>query len=86
MAANAGSGVLQVGVAPDGTDVAAAVEQLRSDLAAHDGAVVVVDAPADVKGSLDVWGPVRGIDVMRRVKEQFDPDGRMGPGRFVGGI
>jgi glycolate oxidase FAD binding subunit len=86
VAAHAGSGVLHVGVAHDATDIAAAVEQLRRDVAAHDGSVVVVEAPRDVKESLDVWGPVRGLEVMRRVKEQFDPDGRMSPGRFVGGI
>jgi glycolate oxidase FAD binding subunit len=67
LAAHAGSGVLHVGVAHDPTDIVRAVEQLRSDVAAHDGAVVVVEAPPEVKESLDVWGPVRGIEVMRRV-------------------
>jgi glycolate oxidase FAD binding subunit len=45
--------------------------------------VVVVSAPEDAKRDLDVWGPVRGLPVMQRIKEQFDPDGRMCPGRFV---
>jgi glycolate oxidase FAD binding subunit len=48
--------------------------------------VVVLDAPADVKEQVDVWGPVRGLDLMRRVKDQFDPDRVLSPGRFVGGI
>lgn len=59
---------------------------LRERVADHDGGVVVVQAPAEVKRGIDVWGPVRGLDVMRQVKAQFDPDGRMSPGRFVGGI
>jgi len=47
---------------------------------------VLVDAPADVKRAVDIWGPVGGLDLMRRVKSEFDPDSRLSPGRFVGGI
>jgi len=39
-----------------------------------------------VRDTLDMWGPVQGLALMRRVKEQFDPEGRFAPGRFVGGI
>jgi glycolate oxidase FAD binding subunit len=46
----------------------------------------VVDAPPEVLESVDAWGPVSGLDLMRRVKEQFDPERRLAPGRFVGGI
>jgi glycolate oxidase FAD binding subunit len=46
----------------------------------------VVDAPAAVKKSVDVWGPVPALDLMQRVKDRFDPDRRLSPGRFVGGI
>jgi len=86
IAAHAGSGVVHAGWAPSRADVAAALEGLRAEVAAHDGTLVVVDAPAEVKTQVDVWGPVRGLEVMRRIKSQFDPDGRMSPGRFVGGI
>jgi glycolate oxidase FAD binding subunit len=48
--------------------------------------VVVLDAPADVKAAVDVWGPVAGLDLMRAVKNRFDPQRRLAPGRFVGGI
>jgi glycolate oxidase FAD binding subunit len=33
-----------------------------------------------------MWGPVGGLALMRRVKDQFDPGHRFAPGRFVGGI
>ena len=35
---------------------------------------------------LDLWGPVGGLALMRRVKENFDPHRLLAPGRFVGGI
>jgi glycolate oxidase FAD binding subunit len=73
-------------VALDGGDPAAVVTRLREAAPAFGGAVVVLDAPAGVKAGLDVWGPVRGLDLMRRVKDRFDPTRALSPGRFVGGI
>jgi glycolate oxidase FAD binding subunit len=64
----------------------AALGELRGKLAGLDASVVVVQAPPAIKRTLDVWGPVRGLDLMRRVKSEFDPDHRLAPGRFVGGI
>jgi glycolate oxidase FAD binding subunit len=66
--------------------VAAVVDALRDAAPAWSGDVVVLDAPAEVEASVDVWGPVRGLGLMRRVKDQFDPEHRLAPGRFVGGI
>lgn len=45
---------------------------------------VVLRAP--VHEGVDLWGPVPGLELMRRVKAQFDPRRRLAPGRFVGGI
>lgn len=89
---SAGTGVLYAVAHP--TDASADVSVLAADLltrlrttcAAAGGDVVLVDAPAAVKRAVDVWGPVRGIELMRRVKDEFDPDHRLSPGRFVGGI
>jgi glycolate oxidase FAD binding subunit len=48
---------------------------------------VVLRAPDAVRERLDHWGPVGdSLDLMRRVKERFDPERRMSPGRFVGGL
>jgi len=72
-----------------GTDpaaVAAFVKALRDAAPAWQGSVVVLAAPAPVRSEVDSWGPVSGLDLMRRVKEQFDPDALLAPGRFVGGI
>jgi glycolate oxidase FAD binding subunit len=81
--AHVGSGVIWV--AADDGDLSA-LEPLRKRVSEYDGSVVVVEAPDDAKRGVDVWGPVRGMEIMRRIKERFDPDNRMSPGRFVGGI
>jgi len=47
----------------------------------------VVKAPPELKRAVDAWGPPGdALGLMRRVKERFDPDRRLSPGRFVGGI
>jgi glycolate oxidase FAD binding subunit len=66
-------------------EVAAAVGELRSTLAPRP--CVVLDAPDDVRAAVDVWGPQTGpVELMRRVKERFDPSGACNPGVFVGGL
>jgi glycolate oxidase FAD binding subunit len=68
-------------------DVPTALTRLRAGLARHDGTAVVLSAPPGHHPDLDHWGPVGdALDLMRRVKDQFDPDRRMSPGRFVGGL
>jgi glycolate oxidase FAD binding subunit len=80
-----GTGVVYASVA-DPDRVPAAVERLRAVCARHRGSTVVVDGPPTAKRSVDVWGPVPALDLMRRVKDRFDPEHRLSPGRFVGGI
>jgi glycolate oxidase FAD binding subunit len=81
--AHAASGVLYAAVETTTPLAQHALEGLREVVATADGQVAVVTAPRELKQSLDVWGPVRGLAVMRRIKQQFDPDQRMNPGRFV---
>ena len=49
---------------------------------------VLLDAPAELRGHVEPWGPVDPAvaELSRRVKERFDPAGRCNPGVFVGGI
>ncbi len=85
---SAGAGVvyaaLPAGVTAD--EARAAVDRLRGTCTRVGGSAVVLDAPAAVKAAVDVWGPIPALDLMQRVKDQFDPDHRLAPGRFVGGI
>jgi glycolate oxidase FAD binding subunit len=85
---SAGTGVLFMGL-PDRVPavvLAALVADLRAVCDGVGGHAVVLRAAAALKSQLDPWGPVPGIDLMRRIKESFDPDRRLAPGRFIGGI
>jgi glycolate oxidase FAD binding subunit len=65
---------------------------LREELAGTGGAgprgtIVALGCPLAVKRGLDVWGPASDAQpVMVRIKQRFDPDGTLSPGRFLGRI
>jgi glycolate oxidase FAD binding subunit len=83
-----GAGVLHAGI-PGGTDpdrVCRIVEAVRTVAISHGGHCQVLAAPPAVRDGLDLWGPVDALGLMRAVKNEFDPAGRLAPGRFVGGI
>ncbi len=93
---SAGAGVLDVVVDGEATAdaVGGFVAALRASLKTLSAATVlpatasavVLDAPAAVREAVDMWGPVQSLALMRSVKEQFDPEHRMAPGRLPGGI
>lgn len=61
--------------------------QLRDDCQTQGGFLTVLDAPPEIKQTFDLWGyPGRGLALMKQIKHQFDPQQRLNPGRFVGGI
>jgi glycolate oxidase FAD binding subunit len=70
--------------------VAEFVGTLRGAVAGERGAVAVLTAPDAVRDELagrgGMSGAVPGLALMRAVKDQFDPDHRMAPGRFPEGI
>jgi glycolate oxidase FAD binding subunit len=82
---SAGTGVLVTGLA-DSDRLGTELAQLRRIAARHGGGAVLRCAPPHRKVMLDVWGPVPALGLMRRLKNQFDPEHRLAPGRFVGGI
>ena len=51
------------------------------------GSAVLEQASPEVKRGIDVWdGAGEALSVMRRLKDQYDPQRVLNPGRFVGGI
>ena len=60
---------------------------LRSLCQANSGFLSVLSAPVEFKKRFDVWGyNGNALAVMRGIKEQFDGNFILSPGRFVGGI
>jgi len=87
----AGHGVLHValvGIASVRQLGDAFLGPLREELAGEGGSAVVERAPAALKAQIDVWGPVapEAFAIMERLKREFDPEGVLNPGRFVGGL
>ncbi|MCU0541717.1 MAG: FAD-binding oxidoreductase [Oscillatoriaceae cyanobacterium Prado104] len=61
--------------------------QARQSCEAKGGFLTVLTSPIDLKQKLDIWGyNGSAIDLMRKIKHQFDPDNILSPNRFVGGI
>jgi glycolate oxidase FAD binding subunit len=59
--------------------------QLRRELEAASGSLMVLKQPAERK--LDCWGTLPdSLPLMREIKRRFDPEGVLNPGRFLGGI
>ncbi len=51
------------------------------------GALIIENAPAEVKQEFDAWGDLGNTaTLMERIKQQLDPDHILSPGRFSGNI
>jgi glycolate oxidase FAD binding subunit len=66
--------------------VAAVLDAVRGVLLARGGSCVVLTAPAAVREAIDMWGELPGVALLRQLKQRFDPDRRLAPGRFLGGL
>ncbi|WP_017719210.1 FAD-binding oxidoreductase [Kamptonema formosum] len=81
--AGSGLGVLRFA----GENLTERVLKMRSACQEKGGFLTVLQAPVSVKQQLDVWGYTgNALDLMRRIKRQFDPENILSSGRFVGGI
>lgn len=69
------------------SDVPAAVQAARSSLHSRGGSLTVERSPLAVAHQIDAWG-LDGSDIplMRRLKDAYDPNRVLNPGRFAAGI
>ncbi len=75
------------GTPADPASAVAALQRAREALVALGGSLTLAAAPPAVRAGFDAWGaPPAAVEVMRRLKARLDPEGRLAPGRFVGGI
>ena len=72
---------------PSDDRVISAISRVREMSRQLGGSTVVEHCPLSVKRGIDVWGEAtETIEIMRRIKDKFDPARVLNPGRFVGGI
>ena len=65
--------------------VLTAVSDVRMAARQHGGTVLVEICHPSIKVKLDVWGEEpSGMEIIRRIKERFDPQGLLNRGRFLG--
>jgi glycolate oxidase FAD binding subunit len=60
------------------------LDAVRGVLIARGGSCVVLTAPPHVRAAVDMWGDVPDLALLRHVKQRFDPERRLAPGRFLG--
>lgn len=62
----------------------AAIREVRSRAEAAGGTLFMLAAPDDLMREVGAWGAAPStLEIMRSIKQAFDPDGVLNPGRFV---
>ena len=85
ISATLGAGVVRIRYPRVPEASARRIDDVRAVVARLGGSAVVERAPASVKAGIDVFGPSRrDFAIMRRLKDAFDPEGLLAPGRFLG--
>jgi glycolate oxidase FAD binding subunit len=87
MIGRAGVGALLLRADGDAAAQARVLTGLRARFAPGRGSAVLVRGSETLKGLVDVWGPPGdSLPLMRAVKQRFDPDGLLNPGRGPFGL
>jgi glycolate oxidase FAD binding subunit len=66
--------------------IAAILAAVRGVLLGRGGSCAVLYAPGRLRVDVDLWGNLPSPQRLRQAKERFDPDYRLAPGRYPGGV
>lgn len=86
MAAHVASGVLRIALPKVGEDelVADALGHVRSGVGERSGSLRIIQASPEILERVDPWGDPGGAKrLVTGIKDVFDPDNTLSPGRFV---
>ena len=65
----------------------ATVKSIRDSCEKNKGFLTLLSAPSAIKTQIEPWGYTgNALTIMKKIKEQFDPNNQFNPSRFVGGI
>lgn len=82
---HAGSGLGKLRLNPEISE--SQITELRLACQQRQGFLTVLGAPKTYKKNLDVWGyNGNSLTLMEKIKQQFDPNSILNPGRFLGKI
>ncbi|MFB3883308.1 MAG: FAD-binding oxidoreductase [Armatimonadota bacterium] len=83
--ARMGDGTVHLGPPAQPTpDALAPLGELRRAAEAVGGYLVLESAPLELKRGFSIWGSNRNADLMRALKDSYDPRGTLGCGRYSG--
>jgi glycolate oxidase FAD binding subunit len=85
LGASPGIGSVVARLDVQGDNSAERLAEVQGILLALAATTTILAAPPDWKRGIDVWGrQPEGMDVMRALRAQFDPESTINPGRFAG--
>jgi glycolate oxidase FAD binding subunit len=85
--ADIGAGIIRVALDADERVAVAQIKKLRASAVAAGGTLVIEKAPVEVRREADAWGDVGSTaPLMNSLKQKFDPQSLLSPGKFVAGI
>lgn len=80
-------GILFVAFEGEPSKLEAVISDLRRTVIGYGGHLVIQRANRELRERVGVWGPEPpSVGLMRKLKQELDPDGILNPGRFVGGF